>query len=382
MSELSQSYNSNCVSLKALSDVDRETRVNVLKEKLQSLAGNPSGFLEKLPPKPKRRVIVLEGLQAEHDELEAKFKKERAALEAKCQKLYEEFPMLKSPWKRTRSRVPEFWLTAMNNEIVGMQAIEWNVGKNLTEKVMKKKAKKGAKNTKPVAKTEQCESFFNFFSPPRLLPEDDVIDQEAGQLQDSVLNDYDIGGALDGEDYEDNDDDEEGDDEDEDEDEDDDEEDDDEEVRGRNFIHKKFHSLGFYGYFKLTPECLPYFCTCLDTIKSVERVRLEAATMADFTSSKRKGENSTARCELHEAIGAIFYTGAYQTMSVISTVVNISCKREHHLPQPAASATFNLRTGSHADSQLWRIDCMLELVFRSLVLLRSHLECPLFNFCS
>ncbi|XP_024379423.1 nucleosome assembly protein 1;3 isoform X4 [Physcomitrium patens] len=74
----------------ALSDVDRETRVNVLKEKLQSLAGNPSGFLEKLPPKPKRRVIVLEGLQAEHDELEAKFKKERAALEAKCQKLYEE----------------------------------------------------------------------------------------------------------------------------------------------------------------------------------------------------------------------------------------------------------------------------------------------------
>lgn len=126
--------------------------------------------------------------------------------------------------------------------------------------------------------------------------------------------------------------------------------------------------------------------------------------MADFTSSKRKGENSTARCELHEAIGAIFYTGAYQTMSVISTVVNISCKREHHLPQPAASATFkcvpstadvcvhdifasvlttySLRTGSHADSQLWRIDCMLELVFRSLVLLRSHLECPLFNFCS
>lgn len=58
------------------------------------------------------------------------------------------------------------------------KAIEWNVGKNLTEKVMKKKAKKGAKNTKPVAKTEQCESFFNFFSPPRLLPEDDVIDQE------------------------------------------------------------------------------------------------------------------------------------------------------------------------------------------------------------
>jgi nucleosome assembly protein 1-like 1 len=47
----------------------------------------------------------------------------------------------------------------------------------MTQKVMKKKPKKGAKNTKPVTKTEQCDSFFNFFSPPQ-VPEDDDIDQE------------------------------------------------------------------------------------------------------------------------------------------------------------------------------------------------------------
>jgi nucleosome assembly protein 1-like 1 len=44
----------------------------------------------------------------------------------------------------------------------------------MTQKVMKKKPKKGAKNTKPVTKTEQCD---NFFSPPQ-VPEDDDIDQE------------------------------------------------------------------------------------------------------------------------------------------------------------------------------------------------------------
>lgn len=71
--------------------------------------------------------------------------------------------------------------------------IEWAAGKNLTQKVMKKKPKKGAKNTKPVTKTEQCESFFNFFTPPQ-VPEDDDIDQEtAEQLQDSMEQDYDIG---------------------------------------------------------------------------------------------------------------------------------------------------------------------------------------------
>lgn len=77
--------------------------------------------------------------------------------------------------------------------VISRTEIEWNVGKNLTQKVMKKKPKKGAKNTKPVTKTELCESFFNFFTPPQ-VPEDDDIDQDTAEaLQDSMEQDYDIG---------------------------------------------------------------------------------------------------------------------------------------------------------------------------------------------
>lgn len=57
--------------------------------------------------------------------------------------------------------------------------IEWLPGKNLTQKVLRKKPKKGSKNTKPVTKTEQVLSFFNFFSPPT-IPEDDIDEQEVG----------------------------------------------------------------------------------------------------------------------------------------------------------------------------------------------------------
>lgn len=339
----------------ALSAADRAGLVNVLKDKLQLLAGMPSGYLESLPAKVKRRVSVLQELQAEHDELEAKFFEEKAALEAKYQKLYEplyvkradivngvvevepakdEAPEAAEPAEEGKEEVkgvPEFWLTAMKtHEILGMQItdrdegalkfikdikcssldeptvnkgfkldfyfeenpyfknsvlsktyhmiddnepilekavgteIEWNSGKNLTQKVMKKKAKKGSKNTKPVTKTENCDSFFNFFNPPQVPEDDQDIDQEmVEQLQDLLEQDYDVGStirdkiiphavswftgeALQGEDFED--DDEEGDDDDDDdeddydededdEEEDEDEEDDDEEeVRGRKRV--------------------------------------------------------------------------------------------------------------------------------------------------
>jgi len=332
----------------ALSAADRAGLVNVLKDKLQYLAGQPSGYIDTLPKKVKRRVTVLQEIQSVHDELEAKFHEERTALEAKYQKLYEplyikrsdivngvvevepakdETPEADAPTeegKEEEKGVPEFWLTAMKtNEVLGMQIterdeaalkalkdikwinlednkgfkldfyfdtnpyfkntvlsktyhmidddepileravgteIEWVAGKNLTQKVLKKKPKKGAKNTKPVTKTEQCESFFNFFNPPQ-VPDDDDIDQDtAEQLQDLMEQDYDIGStirdkiiphavswftgeALQGEDFEDDDeegdddedDDEDDEDDDDEEDEDEDEEDDDEEeVRGRN----------------------------------------------------------------------------------------------------------------------------------------------------
>ncbi len=47
--------------------------------------------------------------------------------------------------------------------------IEWHAGKNVTVTIKKKKQRnKNGKGTRVVTKTEPCESFFNFFSPPRI----------------------------------------------------------------------------------------------------------------------------------------------------------------------------------------------------------------------
>ncbi|KAM0931812.1 hypothetical protein ACQ4PT_000098 [Festuca glaucescens] len=138
--------------------------------------------------------------------------------------------------------------------------IEWYPGKNVTQKVLKKKPKKGSKNTKPITKIEECESFFNFFSPPEVPEDEEELDEDAvciryaDELQGQMEHDYDIGSTIrdkiiphavswftgeavqaeDFEDMEDGDDDDEDDDDDEedddDEDEDEDEDEDDEEL--------------------------------------------------------------------------------------------------------------------------------------------------------
>ncbi|GLJ05668.1 hypothetical protein SUGI_0022710 [Cryptomeria japonica] len=267
----------------ALSAEDRAGLVNALKDKLQHLAGQQSDIFDSLSPVVKKRVLSLKELQSKHDELEAKFFEERAALEAKYQKLYE--PLYSKRYeivngivdvetkdesqnensteenKEEEKGVPEFWLTAMKtNEVLAVQItdrdegalkylrdikwcriedpkgfkldfyfdtnpyfknsvltktyhmidddepileraigteIEWHPGKCLTKKLMKKKPKKGAKNVKPVTKTEQCESFFNFFDPPQVPEDDENIDEEtAEQLQDLMEQDYDIGSTI------------------------------------------------------------------------------------------------------------------------------------------------------------------------------------------
>ncbi|MCD9642817.1 Nucleosome assembly protein 1;3, partial [Datura stramonium] len=72
--------------------------------------------------------------------------------------------------------------------------IEWYPGKCLTQKILKKKPKTGSKNAKPIAKTEQCESFFNFFSPPQVPEDEEDIDEDAAEeLQNLMEQDYDIG---------------------------------------------------------------------------------------------------------------------------------------------------------------------------------------------
>ncbi|MED6125470.1 Nucleosome assembly protein 1,4 [Stylosanthes scabra] len=78
--------------------------------------------------------------------------------------------------------------------------IEWNPGKCLTEKILKKQPRKGSKNAKPIIKTEKCESFFNFFNPPH-IPEnmdddDDIDDDTVEELQNLMEHDYDLGSTI------------------------------------------------------------------------------------------------------------------------------------------------------------------------------------------
>ncbi|XP_042446015.1 nucleosome assembly protein 1;2-like [Zingiber officinale] len=328
----------------ALSAEDKAGLVDALKNKLQSLAGKHTGVMETLSPVIRKRVEVLREIQSQHDELEAKFFEERAALEAKYQKLYEPLYTKRyeivngiaevegiadeSATKASEEKgVPGFWLNAMKtNEVLAEEIqerdeealkylkdikwcrinepkgfklefffetnpffkntvltktyhmidedepilekaigteIEWFPGKCLTQKILKKKPKKGSKNAKPITKTENCESFFNFFNPP-VVPEDDAdIDEEAAEeLQSQMEVDYDIGSAikdkiiphavswftgeavqdddeLELENDEDEDDDDDEDDEDDEEDEDDEDEDEDEEDKGEAKSRKK-----------------------------------------------------------------------------------------------------------------------------------------------
>ena len=77
--------------------------------------------------------------------------------------------------------------------------IEWKAGKNLTVKVLRKKPKPGAKNQKPVTKTEPCESFFRQFYPPEVPDEDEqenMTEEEMEELQEQMENDYEIGSLI------------------------------------------------------------------------------------------------------------------------------------------------------------------------------------------
>ncbi|KAL2229105.1 UNVERIFIED_CONTAM: Nucleosome assembly protein [Sesamum indicum] len=300
VADLSTGEQTSCLEileLIALNAEDRADLVNALKNKLQDLAGKHSDVLESLSPNVRKRVDALREIQAsksirllpsswvtlnsQHDDLEAKFFEERAALEAKYQKLYQplytkrheivtgvvEVEGAINDTEATdqadgdEKGVPDFWLTAMkNNEVLAEEIserdegalkflndikwsridnpkgfklefffdanpffknsvltktyhmidedepilekaigteIEWYPGKCLTQKILKKKPKKGSKNAKPITKTEQCESFFNFFSPPQVPDEDDDIDEDAAEeLQNLMEQDYDIGSTI------------------------------------------------------------------------------------------------------------------------------------------------------------------------------------------
>jgi len=77
-------------------------------------------------------------------------------------------------------------------EIVGCTgcSIDWKAGKNVTEKIVKKKQKhKGKGQTRVVTKTVKNDSFFNFFDPPKVTEEEDV-DEDTEAL---LTADFEIG---------------------------------------------------------------------------------------------------------------------------------------------------------------------------------------------
>ncbi|GMJ07340.1 NUCLEOSOME/CHROMATIN ASSEMBLY FACTOR GROUP A 02, nucleosome assembly protein 1;2 [Hibiscus trionum] len=134
----------------ALNDEARAGLVNALKNKLQSLAGDD--IMESLSPVVRKRVEDLREIQSQHDELEAKFFEERAALEAKYQKLYQPLyakrydivnGVVEVEGTKTEAAVegqgddkeaeekgvPDFWLIAMkNNEVLADEISERDEG--------------------------------------------------------------------------------------------------------------------------------------------------------------------------------------------------------------------------------------------------------------
>ncbi|CAA7020034.1 unnamed protein product [Microthlaspi erraticum] len=223
----------------ALNEEGRAGLVNAPKNKLQNLAGPHSDVLENLTPTVRKRVEVLREIQNQYDEMEEKFFEERA-LEAKYQKerstsflayciTAEEvterdegaLKYLKDiKWNRVEEPKGfklEFLFdqnTYFKNTVLSKTyhmidedepilekaigtEIEWYPGKCLTQKILKKKPKKGSKNTKPITKTEDCESFFNFFSPPQVPDDDEDLDDEmADELQGQMEQDYEIGSTI------------------------------------------------------------------------------------------------------------------------------------------------------------------------------------------
>eukprot|EP01027_Heterolobosea_sp_BB2_P020516 GEZU01029271.1.p1 GENE.GEZU01029271.1~~GEZU01029271.1.p1 ORF type:complete len:440 (+),score=207.97 GEZU01029271.1:175-1320(+) len=76
--------------------------------------------------------------------------------------------------------------------------IEWKDGKNLTVQTVKKKQRhKGGRNVRTVTKTEPCDSFFNFFAPPKLDENEDAEDEEMeANIEDLMEADFEMGQAI------------------------------------------------------------------------------------------------------------------------------------------------------------------------------------------
>ena|ERR1700733_15213957 len=286
--------------------------VSMIQGKLGTLVGRSSGYVENLPAPIRRRVAGLKGIQKEHAKLEAEFQEEVLSLEkkyfAKFTPLYQkraqivngdsepteaeveagkpkedederedEKPEVKVDVADDAKGVPEFWLSAMKNQVslaelitdqdekalrhltdIRMEyldrpgfklifefspndffsnktlsktyfyreengyggdfiydhaegeTIDWKPNKDLTVRVESKKQRNKSKShgettnfqtlaksppdtkqTRIVKKMVPTESFFNFFSPPK-VPEDDE-DDGVSDIEERLELDYQLG---------------------------------------------------------------------------------------------------------------------------------------------------------------------------------------------
>ncbi|CAD6192726.1 unnamed protein product [Caenorhabditis auriculariae] len=75
--------------------------------------------------------------------------------------------------------------------------IEWEDGKDVTKKAVKKKQKRGANAGKYLTKTVKAESFFNFFESPKNEDEKNEDDEEDhDNMEDILIADYEVGQII------------------------------------------------------------------------------------------------------------------------------------------------------------------------------------------
>lgn len=124
----------------SLEDIDRATAaslfaqnpklVSLMQNKLNSLINKPSGYIESLPPRVRRRVAGLKGVQKEHAKLEALFQEEVLELE---KKYFAKF----TPLYKKRSQIVNGKLEPTDAEVEAGKA---NEEENEGEKAVKEEA--------------------------------------------------------------------------------------------------------------------------------------------------------------------------------------------------------------------------------------------------
>uniref|UniRef100_A0A3Q7HQ62 Nucleosome assembly protein 1 n=1 Tax=Solanum lycopersicum TaxID=4081 RepID=A0A3Q7HQ62_SOLLC len=233
----------------ALSAEDRADLVNAIKNKLHDLTRDHSAFLDKFPKNIRMRVDVLRDIQRceivngvgeagdestvgeetnesagdkgiphfwllamKNNEIIAKeiTEKDEDALQylkdIKWNRLDDangfklEFFFETNPYFSNNVLTKTYHMISEDEHIlenaIGTE-IEWFLGKCLTQKILKKKPKKGSNDTKLIIKTEECESFFHFFDPPQLPEDAEELDEETAELlQGQMEQDYEIGSTI------------------------------------------------------------------------------------------------------------------------------------------------------------------------------------------